>query len=342
MALIRRWEGYAYGTSRGKVFVELEGEDANLTGNLHLNEETAGLVVYSIRGTSDGSHFNLTGEPSSLPEGVDSWELSVTTELNTQGKLQGRWETSIGEAGVFQLFPCNQIRGSEDNIDQIPPPLHTKRHDFGAVAIDRNEIIDIADGIQQDFKDKEIVVTIDKDGTQQSQYLGQFKQEKFSSEEEGTFISLSVQEPEGGGLNRVIQVEFGPQVNFVMTQSGDQAWVLGTLEKLKHKIRPLERNYITNFKKYFLQIFGFILLAAIVIFPSIENIWNRAFAMAVLVMVGQVAGWLHIRYLPLTTIYFGQKPKGVLAIMPSMFSWFMVVLAGVVVWLLTVFLPRWF
>ena len=335
MALIQRWEGRAYGTSRGKVFVELKGEGVNLTGTLHLNEETAGLVVYFMQGTFDGSNFNLVGEPSFLPEGADSWKLFVKTELNTQGRLQGKWETSIGEAGVFFLFPCNQISEGEDSIDQTPPPLHTQQYDFGAVAIDRSEIIDIADGIQRDFKDKEIIVTINKSGTQQSQYLGQFKQEKFSPEEKGTFISLSAQEPDVGGLNRVIRVEFGPQVNFVMTQSGDEAWVLGMLEKLKHKIRPLERNYITNFKKYFLTSHWLVVLAAIVIFPSIETIWNRAFVMVVIVMGIYGMIWFHQRHLPLTTIYFGQKPKDMFSrIMPSMLSWFMGIVAGIVIILL--------
>jgi hypothetical protein len=91
-----------------------------------------------------------------------------------------------------------------------------------------------------------VVVTVVA-GTEQSRYLADFKSINFDFDR-ASIVKLFVQEPEGSGVNRVAQVEFGPQINQLTAQGGDEAWVLGMLEKLKRSIRPFERLYTTNFE----------------------------------------------------------------------------------------------
>lgn len=228
--------------------------------------------------------------------------------------------------------------------EQIPPKLHTRQHNFDAVVVDRHAIITIAKNIQQSFKEEEVLVTIDTGGTQQSQSLTQFEKQEVNHEDKATLVRLYAQEAEGTGFFRIVQVELGPQVNFVMTQGGDQTWVLGVLEQIKNIIRSLQRNYITNFfKKHLPATQGFLLLTVIVLFPSIESIWSRVFFMTGIVMISYLLVWLHSRYLPFATIYLGQKPKGRLTdVIPIATSWGGAVITGVIIILLAAFFQGWF
>ena len=343
MALAQLWTGRVSGTNRGNLFVKLEGEDNALSGTFRLNDEIAGIVIYSVWGKFENSCLELKGDLFSLRGDASPGQLTVNMALNANGALQGEWNTEAGNAGALFLFPENQTYPAKNNTEQISLKLHTKRHDFGAVAVDRDAIINIADSIQRHFKQKEVVVIIDKGGTQQHQYLTQFKDLKDNSEDSATIVNLSAQESGSDSINRMAQVEFGPQTNFVITQSEDEAWVLGVLEQIKQTVRPLQRKYITNFfKKYSFETQGFILLLFIVLFPSIISIWDRAFFMIGIVVIYCLLVLSHRRYLPFATIYLGQKPKGMLtSVTPNVISWVITVTAGVSVILLATFLQGW-
>ena len=340
MALGRLWAGRAYGTNAGNVFVKLAGDDTALNGTLHLNEPGVGLVVYSVHGAFDGHQLTLTGEPQTQIEGFSFGQLTATAKLSTRGELTGEWSTNIGSAGTFILFPHDQAQALEAAPGKLPDQLHTARHHFGAVEVDREQITAIADEIQRDFKNAQVVVTVVA-GTEQSRFLSDFKTIDFSADR-ATVIKLFVQEPEGGGVNRVAQVEFGPQINTVMTQGSDEAWVLGMLEKLKRSIRPFERTYTTNFKRLGFGINQLLLVGAIVFLPSLGNLRDRAILMAgVLVLVFGV-NWLHNHYLPFAAIYLGQKPKGMLArLAPSAISWLIAATASLAAALLAAYLQGW-
>lgn len=134
-ALTKRWAGRAWGTNVGNLFVMLEGEDAALTGTLRMNEEGVGIVVYAIQGSFDPPTLILTGQPSVEIEGAEFGQLNVTDILNSQGELQGEWKTTVQSAGTFVLYPHS---GSEQTADdRQAAQLHTARHNFGAIEIDR-------------------------------------------------------------------------------------------------------------------------------------------------------------------------------------------------------------
>lgn len=341
MTLGKLWAGRAYGTNTGNVFVKLNGDDEALTGTLHLNEPGVGLVVYSIQGAFDGHQLTLTGEPQTQIEGVAFGQLSATASLDARGELNGEWSTSIGSAGTFILFPHDQAQDIEADSGKFPDQLHTARHQFGAVAIDREQITTLAGEIQRDFKRSQVVVTVVA-GTEQSRFLSDFKTTEFNADR-AAIIRLFVQEPEGNGVNRVVQVEFGPQVNTAMSQGGEESWVLGTLEKLKRSIRPLERTYTTNFKKMGFGINQLLFIGAIVFLPSLGSFLDRTILMVGVLAIIYGVIWLHNRYLPFAAIYLGQKPKGILErLAPSVISWLIAATAGLAATLLGAYLQGLF
>lgn len=113
MAIGRLWAGRAYGTNAGNLFVSLEGDDASLSGTLRLNEPNVGTLVYSVQGLFDGRRLSLTGQPQTQAEGVILGQLTASAGLTSKGELRGEWETSVGAAGTFQLFPHDEIQPVE-------------------------------------------------------------------------------------------------------------------------------------------------------------------------------------------------------------------------------------
>lgn len=340
MVLGRLWAGQAYGTNTGNLFVRLEGDDARLDGTLHLNEPGVGVVVYAIQGSFDGNCLAMTGKPQTQIEGIALGQLDAAAVLDTRGTLNGEWETSIGSAGTFVLFPHDQTQAVESNPSNLPDQLHTVRHHFQAVELDRQQITAIADEIQRDFKNAQVVVIVAAD-TEQSRFLSDFKTLNFSADRAAE-IKLFVREPEVGGLDRIALVEFGPQINMAMTQGGDEAWVLGMLEKLKRSIRPLERSYTTNFKRLGFGINQLLVVGAIIFLPGLGSLRDRAILMAAVLALTFAINWLHGRYLPFAAIYLGKKPAGLFArFAPTAASWLIAATASIVAALVAAYLQGW-
>lgn len=338
MALGHYWAGGVAGTNTGKAFVKFEGEDAALTGTLHFNDNDVGVVVYSLTGSFDGKELTFTGQPQT--EGDQYAPLQATATLNAKGNLEGQWQTDLGTAGVFVLFPQQQGQAVEPVADAPPEQLHTARHTFGAVQIDREQITSLADDIQREFTNAKVVVTVVA-GTEQSRFLPDFKTVAFNLDK-AAVLKLFASGPEGTGVNRVISVEFGPQINNAMTQSADEAWVLGMLERLKRSIRPFERSYATNIKRIGIGSSQLLLLAAFVYLPSLANLRDRAIFMVGVLAIIFVMNWLHSHYLPMAAIYLRKRPQGLFArVAPSVVSWLIALTAGAAATLLAGYLQGW-
>lgn len=338
MALGRLWAGKAYGTNTGNLFVTLEGKDDGLKGTLRLNEPGAGLVVYTISGTFDGTRLTLKGEPETQIEGMAFGLLTANATLSQKGELEGEWETSIGSAGTFYLFPHNkqQAPGLPGQADQ----LHTARHRFGAIGIDRDQIISLAEDIQREFHKGTVIITVIT-GTEQSRFLEDFKNFNFNVDR-AEYIKIFVNEPEGDGTNRVVSVEFGSQYNEVMTQGSSEAWVLGKREKLKRDLNRFEREYTTNLVRFGFGINQILFVGTIVFLPSLETLRDRAVLMAGVLALIIVVNWLHRKYLPFAVIYLSKKPEGILArFTPSVISWLIAIVASAAASLLAAYLQGW-
>eukprot|EP01037_Dinobryon_pediforme_P020834 gene20834-21547_t len=238
MTIGRRWAGKAFGTNIGNIFVTLEGEDSALTGHLRMNEPGVGIVVYSVTGKFESSTLVLTGEPRVEVDGAVFGSLNATGTLNARGEISGDWHTTIGSAGTFILFPHT---GGEQVADgPQAEQFHIARHTFGAIEINREQIIKIAEDIRRDFPS--VIVTVVA-GTEQARFLDDFKRFEFGADR-AEIIKVFASKTDGAGINQVVSLEFGPQINSAMSQGASEAWVLGKLETLKRDIKPVSSKLI--------------------------------------------------------------------------------------------------
>lgn len=337
MVIGNKWAGKLYGTNTGNVYATLEGNDTDLTGRIHLNDLEYGLVVYAVTGAFDGQRLSLEGEPEKPLADVELGKLEAQAVLNPRGELEGEWTTSIGSAGTFVLFSHDRIGGVDEESGVKQEQLHTARHNFGAVAIDRQQITDLAMEVQSDFKQTRVVITV-LAGTEKTRLLDDFKSATFK-DERATIFKIFARERQPSGIDRIVVIEFGPEVNFAMTQCADEAWALGMLEKLKNSIGPLERKYATSFRRFGFGINQLLFVGAIVYLPSLTELPFRvALMVGILGIIGFVT-WVHRRFLPFAALFLGSKPKGIIAkSFPSALSWFIAVSAAVVATFLARFL----
>lgn len=337
MAIGRKWAGRVYGTNTGNLFLKLNGADTELIGSLHINETDTGIAVYSVSGSFDGERLELTGEPATELESSASGLIKVDAHFDMKADLKGEWSSDTGGAGTFVLHPHDQEDKQEKALVKLPDQLHTARQSLGAIVIDREQVIALADDIQRDFRNSQVVVTVVA-GTELSRFLTDFRNDNISVERP-SILKLYAQEAEINGINKVVQIELGPHSNSIMTQGSDEAWVLGKLETLKRGVRPFERTYIANTKKLGLGVNQLLIGGSIAFLPSLETFRDRAILLFSVLLIGYVVDRLHARYLPLAAIYLGERPKGFIAgIAPSVISWVMGITASVITILLGAYL----
>lgn len=338
MALTKKWAGGANGTNIGKLFVVFDGEDNQLTGILRFADNDHGIAVYSLVGSFKGDKLSFEGEPQSDSNKIDFGKLKGVATLDSKGTLRGDWETSIGTGGTFVLHPQDSrspdyISASESGREQ----LHTARHSFGAIEITKDQIVILAEEIQQDFKNSKVVVTTTIN-SEQSRYLEDFKSTKFNSRR-ARIIKIYASELENASVNRTISVEFGPYINVAMVQSSSEAWALGRVERLKRDILPYQRSYATNFQKFGFgvnQVFIFIVVALL---PGIASLTGRVGAMLAVLGAVQFNNWFHARYIPFATIHLSARDPGLFSrIGPSVLSWIISASSGLAAALITAYL----
>lgn len=328
------WAGRAFGTNTGNLFLRLDGEASNLSGTLRLNDQVGGIVAFTVNGSFDGSALKLSGRVDGeiLEHGVG--ELTIDGKLDDRGNLTGLWQTSVGAMGTFELFPHDRLNGTVDQTRLLPEQFHTARYNFSAIAIDRAQFVALADDIQADFKNSEVVVTV-VSGTEQAQFLRKFKNESYSAER-AEILKIFVQQKDTAGLSRSVLVEFGPHFNMAMAQGTDEAWVLGTLEKLKKNIKIYERTYATSFKKMGFGLNQFLIAGAIVFTPSLESIESRVYLLLGVLFIIFGVEWLHNKYLPNAALYLKSQPKG--AVYANLASWSIAASSALVAALLAAYL----
>jgi len=336
MPVGKLWAGKVYGTNTGNLFVKLEGEDKALKGTLHHNDPDAGIAVYDIAAFFDGTTLSLEGRPSKQMNGMPNL-VKGTARLQPTGNLEGQWETDIGSAGTFVLFPHDRGEASVSGVP-VPDQMHSARHNFGPIEIDRDQIVALGDEIQRGFTKGRVIVTFVA-GTEQSRFLEDFKRLNFNVDRVN-LVKLFVREPDPSGIDKSITVEFGQSVNWAMCQGVSEAWALGELERLKRDIRRFERMYATR------AIGGGInqimLVCPLVFLPSLANLKDRAVLMGGVVALAYAVTWLHTHYLPHSAIYLSKRKEGWLArFLPSAASWLIGIAASVIATLLGAYLKGW-
>ncbi|MBL4717442.1 MAG: hypothetical protein OSA41_04110 [Erythrobacter sp.] len=324
MPLTKRWAGRIFGTNTGNIFIKLEGEDDALTGTLRISEPGV-VAVYSVEGTFDAPTLKLTGTPTAEIDGVTLGNLTATGTLNARGEIRGDWETQIGTGGTFHIFPHNF---DDDTYEKSgPEQLHTARHNFGAIEIDRDGIVDLAESLQSDFPS--VVVSVNT-GTEQARYLDTFKDQEWKATT-ATLVRIFAQKQDAAGFNQSVTIEFGPQINWAMTQGNDEAWVLGKLETIKRSVEPYGRTYVTTYARWGISLNQFLLLTALVLLPSFETLRDRGIFMGTGLALLLGINWLHSKFLPFAAIHLKEKEEGWISKLgPSTISWASGILATVI------------
>lgn len=301
MALIQRWAGNIWGTNVGNLFLKIEGDEAAFRGVLHINEQAVGVTIYNVEGALVGKALTLKGVPVAEVEGAELGQFVAQGAVNANGEIHGDWQTTIGTAGPFILHP----HPGAEQTDEIQPAQrsHTAKHEFGAIEINREQIIEIAQNIQRDFPQ---VIISTYAGTQQSFYLDDFKQLQPSTDK-AEVVTVYASKPDSSGVNRAVTVEFGPNTNYATTQGPDEAWVLGQLETFKRDLKRYERSYVTNYKRWGIGINQLMLIVTVVFLPSLDGFKDRSILMAVVIGLIAVVNALHSKFLPFADIQLREK-----------------------------------
>ena len=330
MALGKKWAGRIYGTNTGNLFLKLDGPDDNLVGSLHLNDAEFGFVQYQVAGQFDGKKISLEGQPSTQTEGVDFGEFRAAANLNSQGEFEGDWDSSTGPAGTFILYPHDRAGASIAPVER-PLQLFTPREELGAIELDFDDIVILAEEIQKEFSKSQVAITFRAD-TPQSIFLSDFKKLALPKRR-SDYLKVFGREAERDGLNKTIHIEFGPHVNFVSVESSDEAWALGQVIKLRGHLRPLERFYSTNYKHFGITLNAYILIAALAFMPSLSNFQERIVFLSIVMFLIAGIEWSHRRYLPFASIHLGKKPSNPFSrFFFSAISWLFSIIGGLLVW----------
>jgi len=100
------WIGEIDGTNKGKITATLNQRERNLTGIAKISEPALGQYECQITGTV-ADNVSLTLTPLKIYGNFGLGIMTVIGMLNQDGKLSGRWESTIGTEGVFSAKRAN-------------------------------------------------------------------------------------------------------------------------------------------------------------------------------------------------------------------------------------------
>jgi len=341
-----RWAGNAYGTNIGNLYLEYNKEEDKIDGILRFNDSSSGMVVFDVFGVFDGSSLSLESREAIEVGGSSIPKLKIVGNIDGNGMMRGRWETAAGNAGTFILHPHSETIG-DIQTSKLDEHAYSIRHEFGAVEISKDDILNLANEVHRQLPNSRPVITVSII-SESFMYTEAFETTVFPHSK-ARVIRIFGQQPDLFGTSRTITLEFGPVINLVQTQGADEAWVLGTLERLKIRIRPFESSYATNFRKigaginqYGIGMQQVLLLVALIYAPSLSDFSTRLiFIAGVLLIIGLII-YLHRQFLPHAIIYLTERPVGFLSrVLPSVLSWTIAATASLAAALLGAYISQW-
>ena len=335
----RLWAGRIFGTNTGNFFLEVESSpDGVLTGTLRLMDTLAGLTVYRVTGSFDGTTVRFEGDSAQAEasQGVSIGTVHATGTLTPQGHIRGTWTSSIGTAGTLEAYPHDQAVPDQRTVAGAPPEqFYTSTIAIGAVRIYGADLWELVEFIRRDFVVGRLVVTYAIRGTEVTKYLEDFRTEAATLGQLRRF-KLAIQEPEAYGINKVVVLELIPfGQNEIRVQGINESWVTGKAEATARMLRKFEKPLVTTYKKFGLTLNQLIVLAMLVLIPAIQFLWQRAMFVVAVVLLLQSLVWLHQRFIPNVTLYLSEEePTVVQRAWPTILSFVIGVVASLVAALL--------
>ncbi|MDX8395453.1 MAG: hypothetical protein R8K22_03465 [Mariprofundaceae bacterium] len=329
------WAGSIYGTNTGNIFVEFNQKDADLTGHLRISDNRFGISSYTFTG-SENDQIVLMCSPEQIPDGIDAGEVTVKGQLQSDGTISGQWESLIGSAGTFRLWPHNVEVSQQETTE--PEQVYNRTVDIGSVRILRDDIEGIFKHVQKDFVQGKLIVTYEQNGNEITKYADNFLQ-SIDQLLELKSIKLFIQEPEVAGINRSVNIDLLEGGGSAIRTSGvNESWVVGKAESLRRSLACFENNVVTNYRKYGLNFNSIIFLLMIAFVPEISTWPKRLLFVTAVVILLAILYSVYSKLIPNTLILLGERTTGFWArAWPSVLSWLLAATSALIAgWLLQV------
>ncbi len=100
------WQGNINGTNNADIFIEITQLNQNLSATVRVNDPKYGTSVYRCTGKIKNSKILLKGNPDFNVHNnleVNLGKITINGTLQKSSIITGKWESSIGTGGVFQV-----------------------------------------------------------------------------------------------------------------------------------------------------------------------------------------------------------------------------------------------
>lgn len=323
------WAGTIYGTNTGNLFAEFEQTGNKLKGEIRISDDRYGITIYKFTGIYDESII-LDCIPLEAPEGLEAGSTTVNASLKPDGTLYGKWESEIGTAGMFRLWPHNSGIGaeSEKGVNQV----YNRTADIGSIRMFKEDLKGIFDLMQEDFSEGKLIVTYEHEGDLVTKHADNFL-ESLSEIKHLNSLKVFIQEQEVAGINRSVSVELLDTVNDsnIRVFGVNKTWVTGKTQLLKKHIEKYQNTIVTNYRKYGLNLNSIIFLLMLVFVSEIPNVSQRLIFVFGITILLVILHFIHSMLIPNTIIFLGSdKVSFISRAWPSLISWLSAVSAAVV------------
>jgi hypothetical protein len=326
--LANNWAGRLYGTNTGNVFLDLAQDGQKVNGRLRIMDSIFGVSIYKYTGTLN-EELILDCVPEQEIDGVELGNVSVRGHLTPEGSIRGQWQSTIGTAGTFEIYP-HDINANTPR-DSHPEQIHNKNIKLGSVRLFKNDVMQLVSFIKKDFTTGRAIVTYNQRGSELTKYVDDFLSQ-LDGIDQLNYLKLVVQEPEAYGINRVIIIELVANGLSEIKVSGiNESWVLGKAESIYQTLKPKQNSLVTTYRKYGLNLNWVIFFAMLIVIPDIEGWKSRTlFVVAVFFLLNFLL-FIHNKFIPNTTIYLNQENPGFFKRAgPSILSWVIAASSSVV------------
>lgn len=329
--IARNWNGNIFGTNTGKVALSLDGDNAALTGIIRVADDQHGLSIFKVTGAFADGKIALKGtvDPATQQPGVQYGEITVEGALTPQGRVDGKWSSTLGTGGTFQLYPHDlpALPAGAPELDQ----LHTVVRTLGAVRLYSDSAKGLLNQVARDFNIGRPVVTYVARGSERTIYADEFVQ-IIDTLPELHFLKIGIQEHEQNGINRVVNVELTSNgENLIRVQSVQDSWAVGKAETLSGFLRDYQHGLATQFRKFGLSLNVAISIVALAALPGLSGFWRRlAFAGSVVGLQGLVT-FLHKKFVPNFVLSAAKEnPSFWSRAWPGVVSWLLAIVGTVI------------
>jgi hypothetical protein len=318
--------------------VEYNLSENKLEGTARLNDDKFGVAIFEISGSIIEGKMTIKGVSKQTAPGTVQGEVTIVADLKPDGNLVGRWETTVGTAGLIRLYP-HSYEEKKEKLNE-PEQIYNKMISVGSVRIFKKDIKTLFQIIQKDFVDGRLIVTYFQRESEVTRYAIDFLK-NIDDLKRIRSLKIFIQEQEAPGINKMVNVDFFENSTNAIRVSGiSESWVVGKAESISKQISEYENPVLTNYKKYGLNLNSFIFLIMLIFIPDIPTWLKRLISVSVVFVILLILYFIHSKLVPNTVIIAEDKsPSFLQRSWPSFASWVFAiigaVIAGYLVWFFT-------